>query len=91
MPEPDNTITKIMREECKICDKPDEIVYRLNKAEIDIVNLHDRFSVTKKEIFAEMKANKEETNKKFERLNIYVISTLTTALISLIVLLFKIR
>lgn len=87
MPDPESTIESTMRKACDICKSPDKFSYRLKEAENDIIDLHDKFSATKKEIFAEMKKNKEATDAKFDQQRTWLIANLTAVVISLLLLL----
>ncbi len=86
MSEAKDTIINTMNESCEICGKSGEVAYRINQAERNIDNLHDKFSETKKEIFAEMKKNKEATDSEFKNQKTWLVMNLTAVVISLILL-----
>ncbi len=86
MPDPETTIESTMRKACDVCKSPDTYNYRLKEAEDGIIDLHDKFSATKKEIFTEMKKNKEATDSEFKSQKTWLVMNLTAVVISLILL-----
>ncbi len=90
MPEPSSIIAEVMKEQCNICAKPDEIVYRLGQTEENVKVLGDKFRISKMEIFNEMKENKKEVESQLRKLNNLLIGTLSTGIVTLLVLLVNI-
>lgn len=81
------------QKECELCEKPAEIIYRVEQAEDDINRLKlskreifEKMEDNRKEMAEKMEANQEETNRKFDKFNTILIITLTTGLFSLILL-----
>lgn len=78
---------------CELCEKPDEINYRIEQAEQDIKSLKsskkeifEKIEENQKETTQKMEENQKETNKKFDKFNTYIIATLTTGIISALLL-----
>ncbi len=86
MSDPETTIESTMRKVCDVCKSPDTFNYRLKAAEDGIIDLHDGFKATKKEIFQVIKDNKDAMDEKLDKLNTVLISILTATIVSVILL-----
>lgn len=75
MPDPETVIESTMREHCDVCKEP-------GKYELRLATVEDNYEELKKSL----KEYKQQTYDKFDRLNTRLVATLTTALISLLLL-----